>query len=66
MEVIGQLHAPAALSPRKEPFVISSMEQGPSLEANSHSASEKLPQLLKKTRVHYRVDMSQQLVPILS
>jgi len=32
------------------------MEENPSWEANSHSASEEIPRLLRNTKVHYRTN----------
>jgi hypothetical protein len=42
------------------------MEQSPSWEANSCTASQDIPCLLWKPKVHYRVENSQPLAPILS
>jgi len=43
-----------------------SMEQSPSWEANSHSASQKMSSVLRNWKVYYRVYKSQPVVPILS
>jgi hypothetical protein len=42
------------------------MEQSPSWEANSHSASQEIPLLLWSPKIHYRVHNSQPLVSIMS
>jgi hypothetical protein len=41
------------------------MEQSPSWESNSHSASQEIPRLLWKPKVHYRVHRSRQLAPVM-
>jgi hypothetical protein len=42
----------------EEVNLTNSMEQSPSWEANSHSASQEIPSLLRNQKVHYRVDKS--------
>jgi len=42
------------------------MEQGPSWEANSHSARQEIPCFLLNLKVYDHVDKSPPLVPILS
>jgi hypothetical protein len=51
------------------PYVImvtDSMVQSPSLEANSHSASQEIPGLLWKPKVRYCVHSNSPMVPVLS
>jgi len=46
--------------------VTNSMEQGPSQEANSHSANQEIPHILWNLKVNYCVHKSLTLVSILS
>jgi len=42
------------------------MQQSPSREANSHSASQEIPRLLCTLEVHYRLQKSPPLISILN
>ena len=46
-------------------YVTNAMEQSPSWEANSFSASQEITHIIRNTKVHSRVSQSPQLVPIL-
>jgi len=47
-------------------YVTNSMEQSPSREANSRSASREIPRIVLNTKAQYSVHKILQLVPILS
>jgi hypothetical protein len=60
------VHLPSSLSTLKYPHLEpnNSMEQSPSWEANSHSASQEIPCLLLNPKVHHHVHWSLPLVPL--
>jgi hypothetical protein len=62
----GPYRKPDESSPHPTTYQTNSMEQGPSWETNSFSASQQVPLLLWNPNVHYRVHKSLSLVHILS